>query len=288
MDSIPSYLMSFPTTAFAPPANRLVESLPWDTMNWMDFERLCYRLLSLECSVVHCQRYGNTGQVQEGIDIYAVKSGKEKRTVCQCKHYKKLKAADIKLMVSEFKRGNWFDKSAELILATSAVLRDRSIQDEIEHQRGDLALRGVDFPVWDRDSLDRRLRDLPTLVIDFFGREWARKFCGEDRLKSVGSRIDRGSVLLYRDQLRAYYERRFENEDGGLYPSNGFSPVRVPLSERFVMPDVILAPKSAGRSANVERVDPTVRGPLPVRTRMIQLLLLRIPAKSASRSRHGQ
>ena len=55
-------------------------------------------------------------------------------------------------------------------------------------------------------NLDK-LKDLPELVDEFFGREWVRVFCGEDAAARLGERFDQ---TVFDDYLRAV--KRFSSD----------------------------------------------------------------------------
>ena len=45
--------------------------MPFGEITWQNFERLCFRLASLDGDVEYSRLYGTAGQEQGGIDIYA-------------------------------------------------------------------------------------------------------------------------------------------------------------------------------------------------------------------------
>jgi hypothetical protein len=72
-ESIPIWLQLPPDAVPADigPVITRPQELPFDRLTWENFERLCFRLVQREADVEHCQIYGERGQDQQGIDIYA-------------------------------------------------------------------------------------------------------------------------------------------------------------------------------------------------------------------------
>ena len=54
-----------------PPVRTKSSVLPFGELTWENFERLCYRLAKRAGAVEYCARYGQQGEAQEGIDIFA-------------------------------------------------------------------------------------------------------------------------------------------------------------------------------------------------------------------------
>jgi len=57
-----TWLDTPPTSQFNPPVETKKQILPFGDLKWEDFERLCYRMASLEADIEHCQLYGIRGQ----------------------------------------------------------------------------------------------------------------------------------------------------------------------------------------------------------------------------------
>jgi hypothetical protein len=117
--NIPTYLETPPTSSISSPVKTRKQELPFNELAWEDFEKLCLRLVRKESEVEHCQLYGTAGQKQEGIDIYARKSGIDKFRVYQCKRENDFGPAKIKKAVSKFLAGEWVAKADTFILCKS-------------------------------------------------------------------------------------------------------------------------------------------------------------------------
>jgi hypothetical protein len=60
----PARLQTPPTSHIMPLVTTRAQELPFGSLAWEDFERLCLRLASREARVEHCQLYGIRGQEQ--------------------------------------------------------------------------------------------------------------------------------------------------------------------------------------------------------------------------------
>lgn len=186
MDDILAGLLSPPRSLVkTPPVETRIQELPYDKLEWDNFERLCARLVVCEADVEVCRPYGTQGDVQEGIDIYAKVFSSERYTVYQCKREKHFEPAKIKNAISTFLQGDYVDKSETFVLCTMESLQGRKRTDEIEKQRTELKNRGIAFEVWDTFQLNIKLKEQPQLVCDFFGATWVKAFCGEEYLAQI-------------------------------------------------------------------------------------------------------
>jgi hypothetical protein len=98
--------------------------------------------------------------------------------------------------------------------------------------------RGIALETWDSSELSLKLKGLPELVDDFFGRGWVRVFCGPDAAESLGKRFDATRMIEFRQKLSAFYRNVFNTHDPGL-PNTALGELSVlGLEERYVIPDV--------------------------------------------------
>lgn len=239
--SIPSWLEVPPLSGIEnPPVRTRLQELPFGDLTWENFEKLCLRLVRLEAEVEHCQLYGARGQDQQGIDLYARGALDEKFTVYQCKRVRGFGPDEIKKAVSKFLEGDyWPEKTKTFVLCTSESLVSKDRADELEKQSGVLKTRGIRLVSWDKDKLSAKLKELPELVDDFFGRAWVEVFCGQERADALGNRLDAWKVAEFRSQFGDFYRSVFNTHDPGLplAPSGGTSPLT--LQDRYVIPDVL-------------------------------------------------
>ncbi len=236
---IPTWLGTPADSIPNPPVVTRVQELPFSELTWENFERLCLRLAKLESDVEHCQLYGTRGQRQHGIDLYARRRSPDGYCVFQCKRENKFSSTKIKSAVKRFREGDWFGKADTLILCTTETLAETSRAHEVEKQSEILQSSGVTFIPWDSLQLSVKLKGLPLIVDDFFGRQWVRLFCGEAAAKALDARLDGVSVAEFRRRLGSFYGRLFNNHDPGLPLLSGFGDENaLPIEDRFVLPDV--------------------------------------------------
>lgn len=147
--------------------------------------------------VLDCRVYGVPGQAQHGIDLLAVPVADPGEQACfQCKKVDVFRAADVQVAVTKFEHGPWAMQAREFTLCVASALESTDLTDTIVQERTRLAARDIKFRVWDGSSsgeLNVRLKDLPKIVDDFFGREWVRAFNGEAAANNLGERLDRGA-----------------------------------------------------------------------------------------------
>jgi hypothetical protein len=168
----------------APPATRL----PVLELSPEVFERLVLEYVwSVEAARdVHV--YGRRGQKQYELDIVG-QDRERRRFVYQVRRLKTITPSAIRAAVVAYAgppRGTGaggipttrrFD-AARFVLATAASIHDdTALVDEIaalqDEYRGDLDIQVVGI-----EHLSVKLRDAAAIVAAFFGREWARAFCG--------------------------------------------------------------------------------------------------------------
>lgn len=167
-----------------PPATRL----PVLELSPEVFERLVLEYVwSVEAAHdVHV--YGRRGQKQYGLDIVG-EDRERRRFVYQVRRLQAITPSAIRAAVVDYAglpRGTGaggisttrrFD-AARFVLATAASIHDdTALVDEIaelrDEYRGDLDIQVVGI-----EHLSVKLRDAAAIVAAFFGRDWARAFCG--------------------------------------------------------------------------------------------------------------
>jgi hypothetical protein len=173
-----SYLLASPESKIFPPADTAISELPIDKLSWVDFERLCLRLVEENHSIENCEIYGVSGSKQEGIDIFALKDS-NKYECFQCKRHQTITPGKLDDIIKEFKSGSWASKSDKFFLCTSLALNLTGLQDKFNALKLDLKNVGIDFVKWDSIQINRILKKYPIIVRNFFGDEWCRLFCGE-------------------------------------------------------------------------------------------------------------
>ena len=248
MDNSYSYLNTPSKSTVAPPVETSTDELPIEKLAWEDFERLCLRIVGINYSMDDCEIYGTKGQKQEGIDIFARKDN-AKYACFQCKRYQEMTEAGLDKLVDEFKNGEWFGRSEEFIICTTASLNTTQLQDKVEGLKNTLEGDGVSLTKWDKVQLSRLLKGHPQIVYDFFGKEWTKQFNGEEQLSGITRfrRLDANAVVKYRTELHKVYSTVFQQYDPGI-PSQELDNFACLIQERFIVPD-ILEERSMNESA---------------------------------------
>lgn len=193
--SIPSWLEEPPSQTISPPVQTRRQELPFGELAWEDFERLCLRLVRLEAKVEHCQLYGERGDDQAGIDLYARKTLSEKYSVYQCKREKDFGPAKIEAAVTKFLKGEWVGQTDVFVLCTHESLNSKKRADAFKAQNEVLREKGISFIRWDSDELSIKLKAHPEIVDDFFGRAWVVAFCGEVQAERLDNKTREGSII---------------------------------------------------------------------------------------------
>lgn len=234
---IPTWLELPPSSHVEPPVQTRDQLLPLGRLSWEDFERLCLQLARLESHVEYCRLFGTRGEEQSGIDLYA-RLHVGSYVVYQCKRVAQFGPAQIADAVNKFLEGEWKDRATKFVLCMSDTAIPTERAKEIERQTSALAAKGVAFEVWDVEELSRRLKALPKIVDDFFGRSWVGVFCGDEVAVGLGCRLDADEVRRFRRQLGSFYARVFAQHDRGLpLPPQAGVPT-IPLRDRYVLPDI--------------------------------------------------
>ncbi|MBO9436998.1 NACHT domain-containing protein [Ruegeria sp. R13_0] len=222
--------------------------LPFGSLSWENFERLCYRLALKQGVFDHVARYGRQGQAQQGIDIYA-RTPDGRYSVWQAKRYANYSPHNLKSAIETFLNGSWVDQTDTFVIAVQASLEDVKLQDEIERQVKRLADMKITLEVLGGDTLVERIRPYKELVSDFFGRAWLEAFYGFDLESDFKSRLDGIEFAKVRTQLERMYATRFSFLDQGIVGTQ-FETTPGPqrslaLLERFAMTDVFVRDRAA-------------------------------------------
>ncbi len=192
----------------------------------------------LDKKVEYCQIYGEKGDEQEGIDLYARKNITDKYSVHQCKNVKDFSASKIKNAVTKFLEGEWVDKSDTFFLCTRESLRSKERADEMIAQTEVLKAKSITFIPWDEEELSTLLKDKPDIVDDFFGRYWVKAFCGNDAAEKLGKKLDAAEIVELRSKCLSLYKTVFNRQDPGLPLYLSSDQALIPFEQRYIIPDV--------------------------------------------------
>jgi hypothetical protein len=225
--------------------------LPYESLAWEDFERLCLRCARTESDIERAQLYGIRGQKQAGIDLYARLATGEYR-VYQCKNEGGFGPAKIGAAVDKFLNGPWADRAKGLVLCTRENLSSTDRSNEFEKQAKRLKAKDITLTAWDAGALDELMKGRPEIVDDFFGRPWVELFCGKAAANKLDGRLDASAVRAYRRDLRAFYSKLFLVHDRGLPAAAVRTGTPLGVYQRYVLPFVY----------HVQRNDSVVPGTL--------------------------
>jgi hypothetical protein len=240
-----SYLHTPPQTIVDPPIDTTIQELPFEKLNWEDFEKLCLAVVQLDFSINDCEIYGIKGQAQEGIDIFA-RQPNGRYSSYQCKRYQEFDLSDINKAVEYFKSKDFYSKSENLHLCTSCEWNKTQVQDKFEELKNELQKENITLVKWDKIQLSRLLKVKPQIVFDFFGSEWVKKFNGELALQqlSKSKKFDAKQIANFRKELYEFYSTIFNIQDPGIPVKELNSPYK--LQDRFIIPDILSNVKEEG------------------------------------------
>jgi hypothetical protein len=217
--------------------------LPFGSLSWENFERLCFRLAHRDGDVEEARLYGERGQAQEGIDLY-IRYANGDYATWQCKRHQEIETTDIEKAVTRFLEGGWASRTKVFRLAVAPSLNATKLAEEIENQRIRCQAKNIAFKPLDRDHLSVMLKGHPDLVDDFFGRAWVEAFNGFGAAAALaGRKLSREQRLNARGFIQALYTTHFKMIDGGIpAAARAFCEAvpPVPVFDRYVEPTIEL------------------------------------------------
>ena len=182
----PSWLRQGPTgTAPNPPVRPRTDVLPFTSLTWEDFERLCVRLAERGANVEAAWAYGKSGHAQHGIDVL-VRLPDGTYHVWQSKRHTSMSKAKIDAAVQYFLRRKWGRRAARFVLAVACDFSSPAVIDAIEAARDKLRARNIEFEPLDASQLTQQLKNEPVLIDDFFKRYWVEAICPPEASNSCG------------------------------------------------------------------------------------------------------
>lgn len=238
IDGLPVYLYQSTSDIVGPPVESLKQTLPFQELQWKNFERLCCRLIAELADIKFSYLYGTSGQAQYGIDIYAKRFKQEKFSVYQCKNVEEFSGTKLKKAVDKFLNNKWKNTTSEFTFCIAAEYNKTEQLDIFEEQRNRLHTEGIKLNKWDVVELSRILKNKPNLVDDFFGRQWVKSFCGEDAFQSLNKSTKLSAeqvVVRYKRTLKLFYSIVFNQSDITSIATNA----KLDFIEKYVVPDVV-------------------------------------------------
>ena len=107
------------------------KNLDWKYFDWGEFQTLCIAIAEVIVPDCNFNEHLKPGQKQDGIDLISFNRKGGKLFCIQCKKEKRLTQGDLKKIIREFRVGEYFHKSSNFILATSADLQKADLQNFI-------------------------------------------------------------------------------------------------------------------------------------------------------------
>lgn len=161
---------------------------PFHELPELQFQDLCREIVAYEETVSTCSVYGVRGQRQKGIDLVAQRRANDGIEVVQCKCFKKITPAKIKIASKDF-LDHWpttwqTQKVKRFILAVACDLSDTKLQDEILTQTQRFRDLGLQYEAWSAHEIQTRLTPHPAIVARHLHPEdvWVRLVCGPANL----------------------------------------------------------------------------------------------------------
>ena len=240
----------------SPPVHTRHQELPFGELTWLNFEKLCLRLVRLDQSVEHTDSYGTQGNTQDGIDIYARHRGSNFYSTYQCKNVKDFGPAKIEGAVDVFLQGEWVKKSDKFFLCTREALKTPDRINKVEEQTERLKRHKVTLVIWDEGQLSARLKDHPKIVDDFFDRPWVAAFNGPDAADRLGDRI---TATQSEAAMTDYHE--WLDKKWGKIVYRGFSGrlttgrnIELPLNQVYIPPHLLAETQRAPEEQRERRL----------------------------------
>ncbi|MEH2567133.1 NACHT domain-containing protein [Bradyrhizobium sp. AZCC 2289] len=253
----PSWLREDPTGAAPnPPVRPRTDVLPFTSLTWEDFERLCVRLAERGANVEAAWAYGKTGHAQHGIDVL-VRLPDGTYHVWQSKRHTSISKAKIDAAVQYFLRRKWAQRATRFVLAVACEFSSPAVIDAIEAARDKLRARNIDFEALDASHLTQQLKDEPIVVDDFFKRQWVEAICLPEAVEQLRQRLSRFDAADLKNGLQSCYNSWISTVDPGLpivgVDAQGRTRATTPLPKRYVRPDLLIQSSETGDTAPPER-----------------------------------
>jgi hypothetical protein len=163
--------------------------------SWDEFEDITWEIYKRKWQDNHAQRYGRSGQEQNGIDIYGRQNSSDKYIGVQCKRYKDKKLTQEIINAEIVKAEGFSYPLSEYIIATTAS-RDTKLQDFVRSLNEKRRLENK-FPVyivfWEdicNELADPNNRDL----LKKHYSDWEQIFSNQE--KSISEQVESIHCLL--------------------------------------------------------------------------------------------
>jgi tetratricopeptide (TPR) repeat protein len=145
------------------------------------FQCVTAEAYSHEPDIDRCSIYGTRGQMQHGIDVIGYRRDGPEIELVQCRRYAVFGVPELKVAIHDFvaegKRWNK-EKVRRFVVATSADISDRHLQDAILAARRKFRKKKIIFGVWGGAELCIKLKPHRSAVQQIYGGDGADRICG--------------------------------------------------------------------------------------------------------------
>jgi hypothetical protein len=153
-------------------------NLDWIAFDWSNFQTLCIKIAESIFPDCNFDAHLKHGQEQEGIDLKSFSRKDGSVFTIQCKRVKALNVTTLNNIVTEFVNGDFGKIASHFIVATSADLQNKEMQNAITSHREQLNQNnGITFECWDVQNIETRLKNLWGIVAYYFSKLQADLFC---------------------------------------------------------------------------------------------------------------
>ena len=167
---IPDDLLRAPDELPSPPVITEPALLPCRSLTWSNFERLCVEIARTIDVAADVRLYGDPGQKQDGIDLYA-RLPDGRHVVYQVRDIASLTASRLRQAVADYARGRRPFGAERYVLCVACSARGTAVLDELEELREEN--RGnLEIDLYDQEKCSDLLRARPDVVQRFFGAAW--------------------------------------------------------------------------------------------------------------------
>ncbi|MBD2571108.1 restriction endonuclease [Anabaena lutea] len=154
--------------------------------SWDEFEDIMWEIYTRRWQDPHAQRYGRSGQAQNGIDIYGQQNGSGNYLAVQCKRYQDNTLTQHKIEIEIAKAENFSSPISEYIIA-STESRDTKIQDfirDLNEKRKLEAKFPVNIVFWE-DICSYLANENNHDLLKKYYSEWERIFTNQQQIEEV-------------------------------------------------------------------------------------------------------
>jgi tetratricopeptide (TPR) repeat protein len=157
---------------------------PFYELDEYTFQDVCRDLLDAQPDIATCDLYGERGQRQDGIDLYARRTGGDGIEVGQCKCYTNFPPQKIREASDEFFahwERRWSKENVRrFVLLVACGLDRRQQQDEITKQTQRFREVGIDYEVWAAAKIHSKLSPHREIARRYLEPGWVDIICGPE------------------------------------------------------------------------------------------------------------